>query len=283
MHSSFVETGLAGRGTFRWVAADLTLVVEEARRRLDLSPVAAVALARGLTAAALLLRLSLKVPARVVLEVSGDGPLGSLRAEAEFTGGMRGTVANPHVSGTADEFRIAGAVGKGTLRVTRETGGKRYSSQVNLVSGELGDDLTHYLEQSEQIRSAVLLGTLPARNGIATAGGLIVEALPGTDDDSIRRLEANISALEGVSRHLRVGGVGSLVNALFDGLAPEILERYDLEYRCRCDRERLLAYLQALGEEDLDTVAEEDGGCEAVCSFCGIRYRFERAELAASL
>ena len=282
MHSSYVETGLAGNGTFRWVAADLTLVLEEARRRLDLSPLASVALGRSLTGAALLQRLAFKVPARLILEVSGDGTLGSVRAEAESTGGMRGTVANPRVEGGTGDFRIAGALGEGSLRVTRESAGRRYTSQVSLISGELGDDLTHYLEQSEQVRSAILLGVLPVRTGIAAAGGLIVEALPGTDEDSLRQLETNINSLEGVSRQLEAGGVPRLLAGAFAGLDPEQLERFSLEYRCRCDRERLLSYLRALGTEDLSEVAEADGSCEAVCSYCGNRYLYRPRELSSS-
>ncbi|MFQ5526502.1 MAG: Hsp33 family molecular chaperone HslO [Thermoanaerobaculia bacterium] len=282
VQGSFIDIGLAGRGTFRWVAADLALALEEARRRLDLAPLPSVALGRALVGAVLLQRLSLKVPARLILEVAGDGPLGSLRAEAEYTGRIRGTVANPRLAGESDGFRIASAIGNGSLNVTRETGRKRYSSKVNLVSGELGDDLTHYLEQSEQIRSAVLLGVLPVPTGIGAAGGLIVEALPGTEEGALAQLESNLRALEGISTYLRDGGVARLIAATFEGLDVEHLEHYDLEYYCGCDRRRLLGHLRALGPEDLNELADDDGFCEAVCSFCGNRYRYEPGELSGA-
>lgn len=279
---SRLDIGLAGEGTFRWVAADLTLTLEEARRRLDLSPLASVALGRALTGAVLLQRISFKVPARLILEVRGDGALGAVRAEAEHTGKIRGSVANPRVEGPDGVFQIAGAVGRGSLFVTRETTGiraGRYTSQVSLVSGELGDDLTHYLEQSEQIRSAVLLGVLPTSTGISAAGGLIVEALPGTDERALSRLEQNIHSLEGVSSYLRAGGPARLLAATFEGLELEVLEHKDLEYSCNCNRSRLLGYLQALGKGELDDLALKDGGCEAVCSFCGNRYSYGLEEL----
>ena len=280
VQSSYLDTGLAGNGTFRWVAADLTLALEEARRRLDLSPMASVALGRALVGAVLLQRLSFKAPSRVIVEIDGSGPLGSVRAEAECTGWVRGTVANPRFSADGAAFSIAEALGEGFLCVTRELGGKRHTSKVNLVSGELGDDLTHYLEQSEQIRSAVLLGVLPVSTGVAAAGGLIVEALPGTEDDAIERLEDNIRSLTGVSGYLRKGGVPRLLAATFEGFDVEDSEHRDLEYRCRCDRSRLLGYLQALGRDELDDLAEDDGSCEAVCSFCGIRYLYSQSELS---
>ncbi|MCP4203487.1 MAG: Hsp33 family molecular chaperone HslO [bacterium] len=283
MQPSRLEIGLAGEGTFRWVAADLTLPLEEARRCLDLSPLASVALGRALVGAVLLQRFSFKVPARLILEVHGDGPLGSVRAEAEHTGKVRGTVGNPRVEGRDGGFRIAGALGEGSLFVTRETTGvraRRYTSQVSLVSGELGDDLTHYLEQSEQIRSAVLLGVLPTATGIGAAGGLIVEALPGTEEDALSSLERNICSLEGVSGHLKTGGVSRLLAATFQGFDLEHLGHHDLEYSCPCDRSRLLGYLRALDREALEDLAEKDGRCEAVCSFCGNRYIYRQAELS---
>jgi molecular chaperone Hsp33 len=148
-----------------------------------------------------------------------------------------------------------------------------------LVSGELGDDLTHYLEQSQQIRSAVLLGVLPVSTGIVAAGGLIVEALPGTEADDLAQLERNIHSLEGVSSYLAAGGVARLLSATFEGLELEYLERQPLEYFCRCDRSRLLGYLKGLGSENLEDLAETSGSVEAVCSFCGNRYLYEASEL----
>lgn len=282
MQPSRLETGLAGKGTFRWVATDLTLVLEEARRRLDLSPLASVALGQALAGAVLLQRLAFKVPARLIVEVRGDGPLGSVRAEAEHTGRVRGTVANPRVEVSGDAFRLAPVIGKGTLFVTRETKGPRaarHTSRVALVSGELGDDIAHYLEQSRQIRSAVLLGVLPIPTGVGAAGGLIVEALPGTEPADLERLERNIHGLEGVSGYLSGGGVARLLGAVFEGLDPEHLAHQELEYFCRCDRTRLLGYLQGLGSEELEDLAEESGTFEAVCSFCGSRYVYEPSEL----
>lgn len=276
-----IEIGLAALGTLRWVAADITLPLEEARHRLDLSPLAAVALGRGLTAAALLQRFALKVPSRLLVEIQGDGPLGKIVAEADDRGHLRGLVGEPQLATPEDgELSIREAVGRGFLRVTRQgDAGQRYSSQVELVSGELGDDLTHYLEQSEQIRSAVLLGVLPRSTGIVAAGGLIVEALPGTEEEIITRLEENLRALEGVSRTLERGGVDGLVGQVLEGFDLELLERLPLEYRCRCGRERLLVQLQSIARQDPDALIGDDGLCVATCSFCAARYEYTREEL----
>ncbi len=278
-----LEVGLAGAGSLRWAAADITPALEEARLRLDLSPISAIALGRALTGAALLRRIFLKVPSRLLLEVRGDGPLGQILAESDEQGALRGLVGEPRLETPADgQMRIASLVGKGLLRVTREHGRSRYSGEVELVSGELGDDLTHYLQQSEQIRSAVLLGVLTKPTGIAVAGGLIVEALPGTEDEVIDRLERNISSMEGVSFLMDSGGVPALERAVLEGLGREVMSSQTLEYRCRCSREGLLDKLRPLAERDLEALLDVDGKCEATCAFCNARYLYSAEELSAA-
>ncbi len=277
-----LEVGLAAAGSLRWVAADITPALEEARRRFDLSPISAVALGRTLTGAALLRRIFLKVPSRILLEVRGDGPLGQVIAEADEEGALRGTVGAPRLETPPEGMKIARLLGSGILRVTRQNGRSRYTGEVALVSGELGDDLTHYLQKSEQIRSAVLLGVLPKPAGIAAAGGLMVEALPGTEEEVIERLELNIRSIEGVSFLLDSGGVPALERAVLEGLGREVLETQAIEYRCRCSREKLLAKLIPLAERELDALLDADGRCEATCAFCNARYLYTADELTAA-
>ena len=278
-----LEVGLAAGGALRWVAADVAPALEEARLRLDLSPISAVALGRALIGAALLRRIFMKVPSRLLLEILGDGPLGQTIAESDEAGALRGLVGNAQLETPADgRMKIAPLVGSGVLRVTRQDGRSRYSGEVELVSGELGDDLAHYLEQSEQIRSAVLLGVLPKPSGIAAAGGLIVEALPGTDGEVLDRLERNIRSIEGVSFLLASGGVPRLERTVLEGLDREVVETQALEYRCRCSREGLLEKLIPLAERELETLLDEDGRCEATCAFCNERYLYTADELTRS-
>lgn len=278
-----LHVGLAGSGTLRWAAADIAGVLEEARRRLDLSPIAAVALGRTLTAATLIQRISLRLCSRLVVEVLGDGPLGKVIAEVDDRGRLRGLVGTPRIATPADgRMALAPLVGRGLLRVTREDGRSRASSQVALVTGELGEDVAHYLEQSEQIRSAVLLGVLPHPGGIAAAGGFIVEALPGTDEALVEELERNIRAVEGISAVLERGGGPALARAVLEGLECEVVEEIPLAFACRCSRETLRSQLLTLPRADLESVIAEDGLCEAECAFCGTTYRFPAAELLAT-
>jgi molecular chaperone Hsp33 len=279
-----LQLGLAGGGGLRWGVAEVTGVVEEARERLDLSPVAAAALGRSLAGAALLLRLAVKVPSRLVLEVKGDGPIGRVLAEADEEGNLRGMVGDPRVAvpDRADgKLGVGSAVGQGLLRVLREhAGGGSYHSQVELVSGEISEDLAHYLEQSEQTRSAVLLGVLGKPYGVAAAGGVIVEVLPGAREEMLDRLEGNIAGIRGVSHLVAEGGAEQVLATLFAGLGHELVEIRPLRYRCRCSRERLRQHLALLGADDRDHLRDERGEIVADCAFCGSQYRYVAAELA---
>jgi molecular chaperone Hsp33 len=285
--SGTLQLGLAGDGSLRWAVANVTDLVEEARGRLDLSPVAAAALGRCLAGAALLLRLATKTPARLLLEIRGDGPLGRVLAEADEEGNLRGMVGNPRVdlpSTPAGKLDVGTAVGKGTLRVLREyEGGGSYHSQVSLVTGEIGDDVAHYLEQSEQSRSAVLLGVLAKPFGVAAAGGMIVEVLPGAAEEKVSLLESNIASIPGVSHLVEAGGAGQVVETLLAGLDREVHETRLLRYHCRCNRERLLNHLVLLSDEDRDHLRSEEGTIEADCAFCGNRYVYTPAELVPAI
>jgi len=278
-----LELGLAGDGAFRWAVADITDVMEEVRGRFDLWPVPAAALGRCLAGAALLQRLATKSPSRLLLEVRGNGPILRVLAEADAEGNLRGLVGDPRVQvpdWPGGKLGVGRAVGKGYLRVIREyEGGNSYQSQVELVSGEIGEDVAFYLSQSEQIRSAVLLGVLGKPSGVAAAGGMVVEVMPGAPEEAIARLESNIAAIRGVSHLLEEGGAGNVVERVLAGFDREVKEVRPLRYRCRCSRERLLNHLVLLPAADRDYLRAEDGAIEADCAFCGVRYRFAPEEL----
>lgn len=278
-----LELGLAGAGAFRWAVADITDVMEGVRDRFDLWPVPAAALGRCLAGAALLQRLSTKSPSRLMLDVRGDGPIQRVLAEADDEGNLRGMVGDGRVQvpdWPGGKLGVGRAVGKGVLRVLREyEGGNSYQTQVELVSGEIGEDVAYYLSQSEQRKSAVLLGVLGKPSGVVAAGGMVVEVLPGAPEETIARLESNIAGIRGVSHLIEEGGAEHVVEQVLAGLDREVKEVRPLRYRCRCSRERLLGHLTLLPAEDRDYLRADDGAIEADCTFCGARYRFSPEEL----
>lgn len=277
-----LSLGIAAEGDFRWAAVDLTGPVERLRRRLDLSPLAAVAIGRTMAAALLLSRFLTKDPGRLRLEIKGDGPLGDLMAEVDEDGRVRGMAGSGlQFPGFGDDALDVGrAVGKGTLKVTQEVhGGRPYVGQVALTDGEIGSDLVHYLEQSQQIHSAALLGVLPVASGIGAAGGLLIEAMPGVTEARLLALEENLSRLQGVSHYLRQGGTDALRKAALESLDPRELETYPVFYGCGCLRSDLLDRLLTLPTDDLQTLWADTGTCEVVCGFCNGSFHFSASEL----
>ena len=273
-----LHVGTAANGDLRWALADLTPLVEEARVLRDLSPLAAIGLGQLLTAAVLLTRLVSKDPLRLVLEVRGDGPLGRLRAEADTIGRVRGLVEQRLAQRPAGDERTTPELGTGTFRVVRQMKTRNYESRVSLVDGGVASNVVHFLEQSEQIRSAVMLGVLARPAGVVAGGGLIVEALPGADPLLVRRLEERIPNLPSVSGLLEDGGAWSLLDHALGEVERETLEERQLILTCDCDRERFRGHLRALAARD-PSILGDDEEVEVQCNFCGAEYRFPVDEL----
>jgi molecular chaperone Hsp33 len=286
--------GLAGDGNLRVVAADTTDVVEEARLRHGLSPTATAALGRAMTGASLLAQLLLKTPKeRLTLRIEGAGPLGGLVAEADAFGHVRGYVKNPKAEAPLREdgkLNVGELLGPGVLRVDRSLpNGEIYTSTVPLVSGEIAEDLAHYLWQSEQIPSAVLLGVRVHGEGeVEVAGGVAVQVMPGAPEEVVARLEANLAGLQGLTPLLKEKGLEGTLEAIFQGLgyAPTDLRvlgyaqnEIPVRFRCRCSREKALEALVFFTPEEREDMIVKDGGAEVVCHWCGEVYRFSPEEI----
>lgn len=274
-------------GGFRIIAAQTTQTVETARQILDLAPVATDALGRAMTGAILLARLLEKHvrQQRVTLRFEGNGPLGVVIGEGTVQGTARGYVSNPRPE---DEgLDVSRAIGdRGLLTVVRGTppAGKPYSSQVSLEGGGIAKELTRYLAQSEQMDSAVLLGVMNRRTGVAAAGGIVIQAFPDTSDEVVLLVEERIRTAPRLSGLLDRMPIEEAVETVFEGLGYKAVDsRFDvpLSYRCSCSRERALAPLTLLERDELRQMAIEEGGSEVVCQFCGRRYTFSKEELMA--
>lgn len=279
-----VVTALVAGGHLRAFAAVTTGAVEEARRLHDLFPTPTAALGRALTAAAMLGR-TLKEGQRVQIQLTGNGPLRQVFAEGDASGNVRGYVGDPHVHlplNRQGKLDVAGAIGLGRLDVIKDLGLRDpYRGVVPLVSGEIAEDLAHYLLQSEQIPSAVALGVRVATDrSVSGAGGLMIQAMPGTPDDLLRDLETRLSRLQNISRMVEAGmtPVG-ILEAVVGDFGMEVLAEVPVRYACGCNRERFARGLVALGEDELRDIIEEDGQAELVCSFCNATYSFTRSEL----
>ena len=276
---------MAVDGHFRVIAAQTTTAVETAREILDLSPVAADALGRAMTGALLLARLLDKDVRnqQVTLRFQGDGPLGILIADGTVAGYVRGFVENPVPTDPA--LDVETAIGNGSLTVIRGTppAGKPYTSQILLGGSGIATDLTRYLMRSEQIASAVLLGVMNRRDGVASAGGIVIQAFPHTPEEAIARLESLIREAPPLSTLLDKMEIEDVVSTLLHSVGYKQIDsgnHVPVSYTCQCSRERALAPLALLGHEEIQEMIDA-GGQEVVCQFCGRKYQFTAHDLLA--
>lgn len=275
-------------GTVRALACVTTELVNEACRRHGARPTASAALGRALTGGALFGAL-LKTGQRVALRFEGNGPLQKIIVEAESNGAVSGYVGVPEVDlpDRDGKLDVAGALGRaGFLTVIQDLGMKEpYKGVVQLQSSEIAEDLAYYLTSSEQIPSAVGLGVLVAPDGgIAAAGGFLIQALPGHDENEVDLLMERIGRLPRLSEQLAGGATPEdLLALIFADIPYDTLEKRALAFHCSCSRERVERALIALGADDLRRLIDEQGEAAVACEFCRESYLFNREELEGVL
>lgn len=270
----------------RAFAAVTTNLVDEARRRHDCYPVAAAALGRTMTAA-LLMAANLKNDESLTIRIAGDGPLGEIIVDGASDGTVRGYVHHPHADLPLHNGKIAvgHGVGKGQVYVTRFMGLKQpFTGSSPLISGEIAEDITNYLLVSEQIPSSVALGVLvdPSLT-VLSAGGFMIQAMPGAGDAVLERLENNLAGLPPVTTLLHNGvDPSGILKLVFEGMDLKFTDQMDVTFACRCSRERVESMLVSLGAAEIREMIEE-GHAEVQCHFCSEKYQFEQHDLETIL
>ena len=262
--------------------------VERARAIHDCWPVASAALGRLLMAASMMGAVMKGEEGSVTLRVRGGGPLGSLTAVSDSSGNVRGYVQNPAVDvprKAKGKLDVGAAVGcDGDLTVIRDLGMKEpYIGSVQLVGGEIAEDIALYFVESEQVPTACALGVLIAPDQtVQAAGGYLIQLLPGADDAVISAVERGVARLGAVSARLD-GGMAplELLREILADFELEVLETAPIEYRCYCSEERVSRALISLGKDELDKLIREQGGAELTCQFCDKVYRYSADQLRA--
>lgn len=272
----------------RAFACRTTDICKEATEIHQLSPVAAVAMGRMMSGV-LMLAADLKKPEHSLTAILRcDGPLRGMTVIGNGAGTVRGTVYQPVLETEyyqPGKIKLSSAVGSGTLSIVRDSGSKEpYTGQVDLVSGEIAEDLAYYLACSEQIPSMVSLGVQLDRQGVLRAGGLMIQMLPDAGDDIAAYLEERAAGFPEISFLLEENFTPQQLIDLFIG-DPHI--RYHsltpCRYACTCSRERMRRNLIALGLAQLEDLAGSREGIELDCHFCPQKYHFPQSEINALL
>ena len=277
-------------GYVKAVAVTTKDIVERARQMHKTLPTATAALGRLLSAASMMGNMQKVEDGSITLQLKGGGPLGTVLAVSDAEGNVRGYVQHPQVS-LMEKYRgkldVGGAVGTdGMLTVIRDLRMKEpYVGSVELVTGEVAEDLTSYFVQSEQTPTACALGVLvDVDQSVRAAGGYIIQLLPGAPEATIDRIEAGIQKAGAVTTMLD-GGMSAqkVLETVMEGLDLEILETSPVEYRCYCSRDRVTSTLISLGREELRQIVEDGETIHIECQFCDTIYDFKPDEISEIL
>lgn len=285
--NDYLVRGMTMDGFVKVVAIRSTEIVRRGAAIHKTTPNATAAFGRALTAASMMGNMQKVENGSMTLQIKGDGPIGSIVCVSDPEGNVRGYVYEPQVpllEKHPGKLDVGATVGKnGTLTVIRDLQMKEpYVGSVELISGEIGDDVTAYFAQSEQTPTACALGVLVDRDcSVKVAGGYMIQLLPGAPEEVIDKLE------EGIKR------AGAVTAMLDNGLTPEdilgqvcgdlgvvFMETTEVSYKCYCDRQRVTDALISLGREELTAIMQENKTFPVECQFCDAVYSFTPEDIS---
>ena len=284
--SDRIVRAISSDGFVKAAAVSTRELTERARQIHQTLPVGTAALGRTLAAASMMGNALKGQGASVTLQIKGGGPLGTVLAVSDADGNVRGYVTNPAVDiplRADGKLDVGGAVGnEGTITVIKDLQMKEpYVGTIDLLGGEIAEDVAAYFVESEQIPTACGLGVLVERDqSVRAAGGYLIQLLPGADEDTIIKVEGGIMAAGNVSALLDADpDPERMLRTVMSDFDIRILESSPIEYKCYCSRDRVERALISLGTEELEEMLREQGGCQLTCQFCDAVYDFSAEEL----
>ena len=278
--SDYIIKATAGKGSVRAFACLSTKTCEEARKAHNTSPVVSAALGRMLSAGLMMGSMMKNDKDLTTIKIEGSGPMKGVLVTADNKGGVKGYPFNPLViipPNSKGKLDVAEAIGVGILTVISDTGLKEpYVGQVELISGEIAEDIAYYYASSEQVPSAVALGVLMNKdNTVKAAGGFIIQLMPGADEEVIEKIEEKIGSIAPVTTLISEGkSPEDILKLILGDLDLEINEKIEAGFRCNCSRERIEKALISIGRKELETMVNENKPIEVGCHFCNKKYNF---------
>ena len=279
--NDYLVRGMSIDGFVKVVGIRSTELVRRGAQIQGTTPNATAAFGRALTAASMMGNMQKVDNGSMTLQIRGGGPIGTITVVSDYLGNVRGCVTEPKVplvEKYPGKLDVGATVGTdGTLTVIRDLQMKEpYVGSTQLISGEIGDDVTAYFVQSEQTPTACALGVLVDRDtSVKVAGGYLLQLLPGAPDEVIDKLEKGIQRAGAVTKMLEVGMTPEdILGQVMGELGVLFLETQEVSYKCYCSRERVEGALISLGREELSGIAEEGETFPVECQFCDEVYRF---------
>ena len=279
--NDYLVRGMSMDGFVKAVAIRSTQLVRRGAQIQKTSPNATAAFGRALTAASMMGNMQKVENGSMTLQIKGGGPIGTIVCVSDPVGNVRGYVYEPNVplvEKYPGQLDVGATVGNdGTLTVIRDLQMKEpYVGSVELVTGEIGDDVTAYFAQSEQTPTACALGVLIDRDQtVKVAGGYLLQLLPGAPEETIDALEKGIQRAGAVTAMLEQGmSPEDILGQVCGDLGILFMETTPVEYKCYCSRERVSGALLSLGKKELTEIMEEGKTFPVECQFCDTVYAY---------
>ena len=270
-------------GQARAYVARTTQMADKARETHGLSHTAAAALGRTLTCAAIMGVQMKNDDDSLSVVFAGDGPLGKITVAAKNDGSVKGYVENPTLElmrRPDGKLNVGGAVGLGRMTIIKDLGLREpYVGTTELISGEIAEDFAYYFAVSEQQPCAVALGVKLENDKVISAGGVILQPLPGCSEEVLQFLESSVPLITDVSSLFEGNTADEVGQILFYPVQHSLEGTFDVKYNCDCSRERLEKLLITLGKDELQDMIDKQGGAELTCHFCNKKYWFSADDL----
>lgn len=283
--SDYIVRATAANDQIRAFAITSREMVEKARQLHETSPVATAAFGRLLTGAAMMGSMMKGEKDILTIRMRGDGPINGITVTADSDSNVKGYVGNPNViipPNYLGKLDVGAAIGYGTMSVTKDLGMKEpYTSQINLTTSEVAEDLTYYFAASEQVPSAVALGVLMEKNNtVKQAGGFILQLMPFAEEKVISFLEDKVNKISSVTDMLEKGMTPEdILEEVVGELGLKINDKIPTAYKCNCSRERVSRALVSIGRKELNDMINDGKEININCNFCNTNYAFSVAEL----
>lgn len=285
MKKSKIVRAITADGSARLFFEDSTAIVSRAHEIHNTSKTMTAVLGRALTAASLMGCMLKDKGDTLTLQIRGDGPAGTVLCVSDYAGNVKGYVNNPRAElppNSAGKLDVGGAVGHGTLCIAKDIGtGEPYVGMCNLVSGEIAEDITQYFAASEQTPTVCALGVRCDTDcNCTSAGGYILQLMPGASEETITMLEHNISLIPSISKAITEPDPDIyVISHIFAGIDYEVFDEFDTEYRCTCSRSSFENALISVGSKELTDMIEDGKEIEMTCQFCDNKQKFTVDEL----
>ena len=286
----YLVRGMSMDGFVKAVAIRSTELVRRGAEIQRTTPNATAAFGRALTAASMMGNMQKVENGSMTLQIRGGGPIGTITVVSDAEGNVRGCVTEPRVplvEKYPGKLDVGATVGtNGTITVIRDLQMKEpYIGSTELVSGEIGDDVTAYFAQSEQVPTACALGVLVDRDtSVKVAGGYILQLLPGAPEETITALEEGIQRAGAVTPMLEAGMTPEdILGQVCGSLGVVFMETAEVGYKCYCSRQRVERALISLGREELTQIMEEGKPFPVECQFCDTVYTFTPEDVSELL